>query len=272
MNRVALIQMCSGPDRQANLVEAGRLMGQAVEQGAALMVLPECFSLMAQTDEEKIAGQEDPDNSPSLIFLQQFAAKHGVWIVGGSITIAVPGSSRFANTCFVVDDGGEVQARYDKIHLFDAQIGERKPYRESKLVCPGDRPVVVDTPFGRIGLSVCYDLRFPELFRQLTAMGATLFTVPSAFTVSTGQAHWEVLLRARAIENFAYVLAAGQEGRHPNGRRTYGHSMVVEPWGTIISQCPEGVGVILADLEQNRVTQARKKIPCVDTLLADSGI
>jgi deaminated glutathione amidase len=266
MNRVALIQMCSGPDREANLAEAGRLMVQAVDQGAGLVTLPECFSFMGRTDAEKKAGQEDPDNSPSLQFLQDFAAKHKVWIVGGSISISLPGSSRFANTCFVVGSSGDLQARYDKIHLFDAYIGEKQAYRESNLIKAGDKPVVVDTPFGRVGLSICYDLRFPELYRKLVTMGATILTVPSAFTVSTGHVHWELLLRSRAVENFSYVLAPGQGGKHPGGRRTYGNSMVVEPWGTVVGRCPDGVGLVMAELDPERVAEARRKIPCLDYL------
>jgi deaminated glutathione amidase len=266
MSQAALIQMCSGPDREANLIAAEKLMAQAVARGAALLVLPECFSMMGRTDAEKRAGQEDPDNSPSLLFLQNFAAKHGVWIVGGSISISLPESSRFANTCFVVDSSGDVQARYDKIHLFDAYIGERQAYRESNLIQAGTEPVVVDTPFGRVGLSICYDLRFPELYRKLTTMGATILTVPSAFTISTGHVHWEVLLRARAIENFSYVLAAGQGGKHPGGRQTYGNSLIVEPWGTVVGRCPDGTGIIMAELDQELVTDARKKIPCLDYL------
>ncbi|MBF0455236.1 MAG: carbon-nitrogen hydrolase family protein [Magnetococcales bacterium] len=266
MSQAALIQMCTGPDRDANLLEAERLMTLAIERGATLIVLPECFSFMGRTEAEKIAGQEDPDDSPSLQFLQEFAAKRGVWVVGGSISLSLPGNSRFANSCCVVDASGDLQARYDKIHLFDAQIGERQPYRESNLIQAGNRPVVVDTPFGRMGLSICYDLRFPELYRQLVAMGATLLTVPSAFTVSTGQAHWELLLRARAVENFSYVLAAGQEGKHPGGRRTYGQSLIVEPWGTVVGRCADGAGIVLAEIDQDRVVKARQKIPCLGYL------
>ncbi|MBF0194410.1 MAG: carbon-nitrogen hydrolase family protein [Magnetococcales bacterium] len=266
MNQVALIQMCSSHDLESNLLMAEELMTQAVDQGAGLIVLPECFSLMGRTDDEKLAGREDPDDSPSLRFMQTFAARNKVWIVGGSISVSLPKSKRFANTCFVVDAEGKVKARYDKIHLFDANIGERKPYKESKLISAGDQHVVVDSPFGRIGLSICYDLRFPEHFRKLTAMGATILTVPSAFTISTGHVHWEVLLRSRAIENFCYVLAPGQEGKHPGGRRTYGHSMVVEPWGTVISRAPDGPGVVMAQIDPKKIAAARNQIPCLDYL------
>ncbi|MBF0381657.1 MAG: carbon-nitrogen hydrolase family protein [Magnetococcales bacterium] len=266
MDQVALIQMCSSHELEDNLRVAGELMTQAVEWGAGLIVLPECFSFMGRNEAEKLAGREDPDNSPSLKFLQTFALRHGVWIVGGSISISLPKSKQFANTCFVVDHEGKVQARYDKIHLFDANFGERQSYKESKLINAGDQHVVVDSPFGRIGLSICYDLRFPEQYRKLTAMGATILTVPSAFTISTGHVHWEVLLRSRAIENFCYVLAPGQQGRHPGGRRTYGHSMIVEPWGTVLSRAPDGPGVVMARIDPKKVIDARRKIPCLDYL------
>ncbi|MBF0357892.1 MAG: carbon-nitrogen hydrolase family protein [Magnetococcales bacterium] len=266
MSQAAIIQMCSGPDREANFLEASRLMTQGVEQGAGLLVLPECFSLMGRSDEERFAGREEVDDSPSLRFLQSFAARHGVWIVGGSISISSPGTNKATNSSFVVDSLGDIKARYDKIHLFDANIGDKKPYHESTSIQAGDKPVVVDTPFGRIGLSICYDLRFPELYRKLTAMGATIITVPSAFTVSTGMVHWELLLRARAVENLCYVLAPGQDGKHPGGRRTYGNSMIVEPWGSVISRSPDGPGVALAEIEPKRITDARNKIPCLKYL------
>jgi deaminated glutathione amidase len=271
MKQAALIQLCSGPDREANLLQADRLMIQAVDRGASLIVLTECFSHMGRTDEEKRAGQEDPNNSPTLQFLQKFAAKQGVWIVGGSISISLPDSNHFANTCFVVDSLGGVQARYDKIHLFDAHFSEKLAYRESSLIHPGNQPVVVDSPFGKIGLSICYDLRFPELYRQLTKMGATILTVPSAFTISTGCVHWELLLRARAVENFSYVLAAGQGGRHPGGRQTYGNSLIVEPWGTVVSRCPDGDGVVMAPIEPERIEAARQKIPCLNYLTSNAA-
>ena len=267
MNQVALIQMCSGPDREANLAVAQGLIIQAASRGASLVVLPECFSLMGRNDGEKLAGQEDPDESPSLHFLQNIAAKLGIWIVGGSISISLPDTDHFANSCFVVDGAGGVQARYDKIHLFDAHLEDKQPYRESNLIKAGSEPVVVDTPMGRVGLSICYDLRFPELYRKLVAMGATILTVPAAFTISTGHAHWELLLRARAVENFCYVLAAGQDGRHPGGRRTYGHSLVVEPWGTVISNRPEGTGIVMATIDQERVAKVRQQIPCLNYVL-----
>ncbi|MEO5362902.1 MAG: carbon-nitrogen hydrolase family protein [Magnetococcus sp. DMHC-8] len=261
--RAAVIQMCSSTDRAANLAEAGRWMALAVAQGAGLLVLPENFSFMGRTDEEKSRHREELDDSPSLSFLQAFARRHRVWIVGGSIPLRVADSDRMTNTCFVVDEAGRVRGRYDKIHLFDVDLGGERPYRESDRVVAGRRAVVVETPFGGLGLTICYDLRFPELFRDLALAGATILTVPAAFTETTGRDHWEVLLRARAIENFAYVLAAGQGGEHANGRRTFGHSLIVEPWGHVIARCPEGTGFVMAELQPERVEQSRRRIPCL---------
>ncbi len=272
----AVIQLCSTADRAANLAEADRWMTAAVERGAGLLVLPENFSFMGRTDEEKRRHWEAQDNSPSLTFLQEFARRHRVWIVGGSIPLGVAGTDKMTNTCFMVDGAGQVRGRYDKIHLFDVDLGGETPYRESDSVLAGDRAVWVDTPFGVVGLTICYDLRFPELFRALAVGGATVLTVPAAFTQTTGQDHWEILLRARAIENFAYLLAAGQGGTHANGRRTFGHSMIIEPWGHVVAQCPDGPGFAMAELQSDRVEQSRQRIPClnhrVDFLSASSLI
>lgn len=277
----AVIQLCSTPHLKTNLTEADRWMTAAVVQGAKLLVLPENFSFMGYThhsaskeEQQRHQYREDPENGPSLIFLRDFAKKHKVWIVGGSIPLAVKDSMKITNTCFVVDDQGQVQGRYDKIHLFDANLGGEIPYRESNLVQAGETAVLVDTPFGTIGLTICYDLRFPELFRALSAQGATILTIPSAFTLTTGRNHWELLVRARAVENFAYVLAAGQGGKHLNGRHTYGHSMVVEPWGKIVAQCPKQTknisqedgdepGFALAEIQSLRAAHCRTRIPCL---------
>ena len=266
----AIIQLCSTPDREENLAAAEKQMTEAVSRGANLLVLPENFSHMGYVDpsasleeKQRLHYREDPENSPSLIFLQHFARQHRVWIVGGSIPLAISGSHKITNTCFVVDSAGQVQGRYDKIHLFDVDLGGEMAYRESDFVQAGHAPVWVDTPFGRMGLALCYDLRFPELFRQLSAQGATILTLPSAFTLTTGRDHWEVLLRARAIENFAYVLAPGQGGHHLNGRQTFGHSLVVEPWGHVVAQCPDGPGFCLAELQSHRLEQYRARMPCL---------
>ncbi|MBF0260505.1 MAG: carbon-nitrogen hydrolase family protein [Magnetococcales bacterium] len=259
----AVIQMNSSPDRATNLSVAERLMEGAVGQGARLLVLPENFSFFGGSEEEKRAMREDPANGPSLTFLKSFAARHRVWISGGSIPVADPGSSKSFNVCYLVDEIGEVRGRYDKIHLFDVDVGDGVRYRESDFVRPGKKPVVVDSPFGRIGLAVCYDLRFPELFRSLSSQNAEIFTLPSAFTVVTGRDHWEPLIRARAIENFAYVLASAQWGQHAGGRQTHGRSMIVEPWGNVVGQCADGVGYVLAPIERERVARCRQRIPCL---------
>ncbi|MBF0462758.1 MAG: carbon-nitrogen hydrolase family protein [Magnetococcales bacterium] len=260
----AVIQLCSSNDRAENLREAERWMTAAVQRGADLLVLPENFSFMGQTDAEKRHHWEDPETGPSLAFLRTFARQHRVWIVGGSVALRTAHPDRITNTCFVVDGAGQVRGRYDKIHLFDVDLGGETPYRESDRVAAGEQAVVVETPFGGLGLTICYDLRFPELFRALTVGGATVLTVPAAFTQTTGQDHWEVLLRARAIENFAYVLAAGQGGQHANGRQTFGHSLIVEPWGHVLAQCPDGPGFALAELQPERVAQSRRRIPCLN--------
>ncbi|MBF0154943.1 MAG: carbon-nitrogen hydrolase family protein [Magnetococcales bacterium] len=259
----AVIQLCSGADRAANLEMAARLMEQAADRGARLLVLPENFSFMGQTEEEKRRHRETPEASPSLHLLLDLARRRRLWIVGGSIPMTVAGQERSTSSCFVVDPEGEVRARYDKIHLFDVTLGTGEPYRESAVILPGTTPVSVATPFGRIGLSICYDLRFPELYRRLVTEGASILTVPSAFTLTTGKDHWEVLLRARAVENFAYVLAANQGGVHPGGRRTYGHSLIVDPWGVVVARCPEGPGLAMAELDPARVIACREQIPCL---------
>lgn len=260
----AVIQMCSTANRDENLAEANRLMSEAVRKGAQLLVLPENFSFMGKTGAEKRTYREALDQSVSLTFLQEFARRHQVWIVGGSIPIAIPGADRVASACFLLDADGAIRARYDKIHLFDVDLGTEEPYRESDTILAGGRTVVADTPFGRMGLSVCYDLRFPELYRQLVAQGATILVVPAAFTLTTGKDHWELLLRARAVENFSYVLAANQWGRRPDGRYTYGHSMIVEPWGMVLARSAEGVGIAMAEMDPNRVNRCRARIPCLE--------
>ncbi|MBF0422725.1 MAG: carbon-nitrogen hydrolase family protein [Magnetococcales bacterium] len=259
--RVAVVQMNSGSDRADNLRQAEGLMRRACAAGAQLLVLPENFSYMGSSEEEKLEHAEDVREGPTMGFLHDFSRKKQVWIVGGSVPLVTEEEGKLTNTCFVFDDKGEIRGRYDKMHLFDVLLPNDRSYRESNIVQAGHQPVVCDTPWGRLGLAICYDLRFPEFFSALVAMGATVFTLPSAFTAITGMAHWEPLLRARAIENFCYVLAPGQSGRHPGGRMTHGHSMVVEPWGTIVAQCPDGPGFVLADVDQERVKSCRRQIP-----------
>ena len=260
--KIAALQMASGPQLQANLMEAGRLIKEAAAQGAEMVVLPETFVLMGEQEQERLAIAETAGDGPIQQFLQQQAQKYKVWIVAGTIPIRSDDPDHAYATSFLYNAQGEVVARYDKIHLFDAVVGEnRDTYTESAATKPGTQPVVVDTPFGRLGMSVCYDLRFPELYRRLSEAGAQILVVPSAFTEITGKAHWEVLLRARAIENLCYVVAAAQGGYHVNGRTTYGHSMVVDYWGNILNMREKGAGIVTASLDLAGLEQQRKTFP-----------
>lgn len=260
--KIAALQMASGPQLQANLMEAGRLIKEAAAQGAEMVVLPETFVLMGKQEQERLAIAETAGDGPIQQFLQQQAQKYKVWIVAGTIPIRSDDPDHAYATSFLYNAQGEVVARYDKIHLFDAMVGEnRDTYTESAATKPGTQPVVVDTPFGRLGMSVCYDLRFPELYRRLSEACAQILVVPSAFTEITGKAHWEVLLRARAIENLCYVVAAAQGGYHVNGRTTYGHSMVVDYWGNILNMREKGAGIVTASLDLAGLEQQRKTFP-----------
>ena len=263
--RVAAVQMASGPNVNANLLEAARLITQAVDSGAGLVVLPENFALMGLAETDKVELREAPGEGPMQEFLSQQAAKHGIWLVGGTVPLVSDDSAKVRATCLVFDDCGQQVARYDKIHLFDVHVVDTdENYVESETIESGDRVVVVDSPFGRIGLSVCYDLRFPELYRALLDEGMELLTMPAAFTAITGKAHWESLIRARAIENLSYVVAAAQGGYHINGRETHGDSMIVDPWGLILDRLPRGSGVVVADIDLGRLTSTRQHFPCVD--------
>jgi len=261
--KVAAIQMASGPQVAANLNEAARHIGKAAAGGARLVVLPENFAIMAQQDADRLAVAETIGQGPIQEFLAAQARNYGVWLVGGTIPIKTNDSRRVRAACLLFNDRGERVARYDKIHLFDVRLDNSELYNESASIEPGDTPVVVDTPFGKLGLAVCYDLRFPELFRRLLDEGAELFAVPSAFTVRTGRAHWEVLVRARAVENLAYVIAAAQGGYHLNGRETYGDSMVVNPWGEVLDRLARGSGVVLADLDRRYHEHTRSSFPSI---------
>jgi predicted amidohydrolase len=261
--RVAAIQMTSGDDVTENLAMAKKLMTQAAAENAGLIVLPEMFATMGMQAEIKINHREIDGNGVIQDFLRAEARRLGVWLVGGTIPLAVadnPTQSRAA--CLVLNQQGEVVARYDKVHLFDVHLrASQEKYSESTATQPGDKIVVVDTPFGRLGLAVCYDVRFPELFRQMHAQSVEIIAMPTAFTYATGAAHWDVLVRARAIENLAYLVASCQTGTHPNQRRTYGHSMVVNPWGKVISVLPEAIGVVTADIDLEYLRQLRQDFP-----------
>jgi len=258
--RVAAIQMASGPSVAANLSEAERLIGMAVAQGAKLVVLPEYFGIMGKKESDKVAVREAEGKGPMQEFLSAMAKKHKIWLIGGAVPLEASVPSKVRSSCLVYDDKGKLAARYDKIHLFGLDLGNEK-YHEEKTIEPGDRVVVVETPFGRIGLSVCYDLRFPELYR---AMGdVDIIVVPAAFTETTGKAHWETLVRARAIENLAYVVTSAQGGYHLSGRETHGNSMIVDPWGVVLDRLQRGSGVVIANINPAYQASLRKSLPAL---------
>ncbi len=265
MTKVAAVQMASGPNIGANLLEAKRLIADAVAAGAELVVLPENFGLMGMTEEDKVKQREQPGQGPMQAFLAEQASRHGIWLAGGTVPLACDDPLRVRAACLLFDSRGEQVARYDKIHLFDVTVPDNgESYTESETIEAGNETVVVDTPFGRIGLAVCYDLRFPELFREMLDKGMEIALVPSAFTAITGKAHWEVLVRARAIENLCYVVAPAQGGYHANGRETHGDSMIVEPWGVIVDRLPRGSGFIMAEIDRERIDSTRRNFPALD--------
>ncbi|MDE2389140.1 MAG: carbon-nitrogen hydrolase family protein [Betaproteobacteria bacterium] len=259
--RVAAIQMASGPSVSANLEEAARLIEDAVSQGAQLVVLPEYFCIMGMKDTDKLVVREQPGDGQIQKFLSETAKRLGIWLVGGSVPLTSSDPGKVYNSCLVYADNGEQVARYDKIHLFGLQLGHEH-YAEEKTIKAGNKVVTVDSPFGRIGLSICYDLRFPELFRLMNNVDIIL--APAAFTAITGKAHWEVLVRARAVENMAYVIAPGQGGYHVNGRETNGDSMIVDPWGVVIARLPRGSGAVVAAIDPEYQTSLRTNLPALD--------
>jgi nitrilase len=243
---------------------ARRLLGEAAAAGARVALLPENFALMARRSADRQAIAETHGDGPIQAALAAAARGLGIWVIAGTLPLRVPGETRVAAATLVYDDSGREVARYDKIHLFDVDVpGADESHRESAGLCAGRRVVSVDTPVGRVGLAICYDIRFPELFRQLSSEGATWFVLPAAFTVPTGRAHWEVLLRARAIENLAGLVAAGQWGRHDNGRETYGDSLVVDHWGRVLARRPEGEGVVVATFDPEAQREARTAFPAL---------
>jgi len=265
MSKIAGIQMASGPNIQANLDEAAKLIENAVIQGAGLIVLPENFAIMSMTEQERVSYAEKPSEGIMQEFLSAQAKKHGIWLVGGTIPMHSDIKGKARAVCLVMNDQGEQVARYDKIHMFDVLLqDEDESYNESETTDAGDDVVVVDTPFGRLGLAICYDLRFPELFRALSDQGMEICAIPSAFTAITGKSHWDPLVRARAIENQCYIIAPGQGGFHLNGRETYGDSMIVDPWGNIVDRLPSGVGVVVGDLDRDFLQNTRKNFPVLE--------
>jgi nitrilase len=261
---VAAIQMTSLADVARNLATARRLLAEARDQGACLAVLPENFSFMGRNEAERRQIVERDADGPVQDAMSALARELRIWIVAGTQPIAVEGDPRPANACVVYDDAGKRAARYDKIHLFDVDLpGGREGYRESANAVPGAKPVLVETPAGRLGLTVCYDLRFPELFRRLVSEGAEIFSVPSAFTSPTGRAHWETLLRARAIENLCFVIAAAQSGVHDSNRETYGDSLVADYWGRVLAREPRGSRVVTAALDRDGQRSTREGFPAL---------
>jgi nitrilase len=262
----AVIQMTTSPDVEANLAAARGLLERAHAQGAVLAALPENFAIMGRKEADKVAVAEIAGEGPIQAFLGHTARELGMWIVGGTIPLRDEAEQgRVAAASLVFDERGRNVARYDKIHLFDVDIpGREERYRESATVVPGVQPMVTTTPLGRLGMAVCYDVRFPELFRVLQAQGAEVFSLPSAFTAPTGRAHWELLVRARAVENLCYVLAPAQSGTHENGRETYGDSMIVDPWGHVVARVAEaGPGLAVAEIDRTLQHELRGRFPAL---------
>jgi nitrilase len=257
--KVAAIQMASGPNVEGNLSEARRLVAKAAEQGAKLVVLPEFFAIMGMNEQDKVKVRERAGQGPIQQFMSETARRHKIWLMG-SLPLAATAPDKVRNSLLAFDETGAQVARYDKIHLFNLTLGNES-YNEAQTIEPGDKVVVVDSPFGRIGLAVCYDLRFPELFRAMKDVD--IIVLPSAFTATTGKVHWEPLTRARAIENLSYVIAAAQGGYHVSGRETHGHSMIVDPWGRIMDELQRGSGVVIADVNPSHQASLRKSLPAL---------
>ena len=258
--KVAAIQMASGPNVTANLNEAKRLIEVAVNKGAKLVVLPEYFAIMGLKETDKVDVAEKDGVGPIQFFLSEVAKQNDIWVIGGSIPLQSAIAGKVRNACLVFDNTGKVVAQYDKIHLFGLDLGNEQ-YHEEKTIEAGNQVVVLNTPFGKIGLSICYDLRFPEMFR---AMGEVeMIVIPAAFTETTGKAHWETLVRARAIENLCYVIASAQGGYHTSGRETHGNSMIVDPWGVVLDRLPRGSGVVIATINRDYQASLRKSLPAL---------
>ena len=257
----AAVQMVSGCNPSANLARAAELVAQAAGKGARLVVLPEYFCLMGAHETDKVALREAYGEGPIQQALSDMARANGVWLLGGTVPLAADNPEKVLNTSLLYNPQGEVVSRYDKIHLFGF-TGQGESYRESNTICPGSVPVKAETPLADIALSICYDLRFPELYRLLAPFD--LLIMSAAFTATTGEAHWEPLLRARAIENQCYLLASAQGGTHENGRKTHGHSMIIDPWGRILAELPQGEGVIVAEIDPDLIQSVRSSLPALE--------
>lgn len=258
--RIAALQMVSGPRVADNLGLAGRLVAEAVDQGAQLVALPEYFPIIGAVDADRVRAREDFGRGPVQDWLAATAQRHGIWLFAGSLPLTAEAPDKMRNASLAYNPTGECVARYDKVHLFGFKKGD-EAYDEAAFIEPGNQLVTVDTPFGKVALSICYDLRFPELYRALAPVD--LILVPAAFTETTGRAHWEILLRARAIENQCYLLAVGQGGRHENGRLTHGNSMIIDPWGEILDRKLKGPGVVIADLDHDLIADIRQSLPAL---------
>ncbi|MFU8896191.1 MAG: carbon-nitrogen hydrolase family protein [Gammaproteobacteria bacterium] len=273
MTRAAVIQMCSGPDPEANLAVAAGLLEAAAEAGAALAVLPENFSFLGRREADRMAFAEQPGAGPAQAFLAAQARALGLWIVGGTLPILEAGEERPRAASILFDATGRARARYDKLHLFDVRLpGSEEGYRESAGTAAGRGAVLADSPVGRLGLTVCYDVRFPELYRSMLDAGLEAIALPAAFTVPTGRAHWELLVRARAVDNLCCVLAAAQWGEHEGGRTTWGDSMIVDHWGKILARRTAGAGIVVADLDRAAQLEARRRFPALTHRLAPDAL
>ncbi|MCK5889096.1 MAG: carbon-nitrogen hydrolase family protein [Methylococcales bacterium] len=265
MSICAAIQMASSPNVEANLLEAGKLIAEAANKGAKLIALPENFALMGEHELDKVKIKEIEGTGPIQQFLSDTAKKYKIWLISGTIPLTADNENKVRAACLIYNDAGEQVARYDKIHLFDVSVPDtNEEYRESDSIEEGKKSLVIDTPFGKLGIAICYDLRFPEFFRQLSEQGVEILVVPSAFTAETGLAHWEVLLRARAIENLCYIIAPNQGGYHINRRQTFGHSMVIDPWGSILDCHKTGAGFASAKIDLERLKKLRTSFPVLN--------
>ncbi len=265
MSICAAIQMASSPNVDSNLLQAGKLIAEAANHGAKLITLPENFALMGVHELDKVKVREIDRQGPIQQFLSDTAKKHSIWLIGGTIPLVAEDDNKVRAACLVYNDNGERVARYDKAHLFDVSVPDTgEEYRESDSIEKGGDPFVFNTPFGRVGIAICYDLRFPEFFRQMSEQDAEILVVPAAFTAETGAAHWEILLRARAIENLCYVVAPNQGGFHLNGRQTFGHSMVIDPWGVVLDCYKTGAGFASAEIDLERLKKVRTSFPVLN--------
>ncbi len=264
MSKVAAIQMASGPNVKANLAEAEKLIKIAVQQKAELVVLPENFAIMGTSESDKVKIAEKFGSGLLQDFLKEQATRNNIWLVGGTIPLLSEEPGKVFAACLLYNPQGELVTRYDKIHLFDVTIeATDESYTESETITSGNKIVVVDTPFGRLGLAVCYDLRFPELFRAMVEQDMEICALPSAFTSLTGKVHWESLLRARSIENLSFIIAADQGGYHVGGRETHGDSMIIDPWGLVLNRLPHGTGVVVANIDIDKLEHTRKMFPAL---------